>query len=87
MAFRAACISQLSLPTEVVDEFIKDMEEVLPKAVGSYPDVSSFDISNLKFGEDGLPEDSELISELIHSMPPEVVESVFRYFINELIFR
>ncbi len=71
---------------EVVDEFLEDMKDVLPEAAGSYPDVSSFDISRLRFGNDGLPEDSELISELIHSMPPEVVESVFKYVINELIF-
>ncbi len=84
---RSLHFSVIPAHADVVDEFIKDMEEVLPKAVESYPDVSSFDLSNLKFREDGLPEDSELISELIHSMPPEVVESVFKHFINELIFR
>ncbi|AIG98203.1 MULTISPECIES: aspartate aminotransferase family protein [Archaeoglobus] len=72
---------------EVVDEFLEDMREVLPECECSYPEMSSFDVSKLKFGEDGLPEDSELISELIHSMPPEIVESVFKQFINELIFR
>lgn len=71
---------------DVVDEFVKDMKDAVKRAGSGYPDISSFDLSKLKIGESGLPEDMETIAELIHSMPPEVVESVFRSVINELIF-
>ncbi len=71
---------------DVVDEFVEDMRDAVSKAGSEYPDISSFDLSKLKIGKNGLPEDMEIIAELIHSMPPEIVESVFRSVINELIF-
>jgi len=71
---------------DVVDEFIEDMRDAVSRAGSDYPDISSFDFSKFKIGKNGLPEDMEMIAELIHSMPPDVVESVFRSVINELIF-
>ena len=72
---------------DVIDAFLEDMRRAVEKARKDYPDVSSFDLSKLGFGKGEIPENMELISELIHSIPPEVVENVFRQVINELIFR
>ncbi len=72
---------------DVVDKFIEDMRDAVSRAGKGYPDVTSFDVSKLEIGKGDIPEDMELINELIHSMPPEVVESFFKYVINELIFR
>ncbi len=72
---------------DVVDIFMEDMREAVERAGRSYPDVSSFDISKLEFSRGEIPENMDLIGELIHSMPPEAVESLFRQVINELIFR
>ncbi|WP_202320274.1 pyridoxal phosphate-dependent decarboxylase family protein [Archaeoglobus neptunius] len=70
---------------DVVEEFIEDMKHAVDAARKEYPDVSNFDISKIDY--ESVLENMEIINELIHSMPPEVVESTFRYFINESIFR
>lgn len=76
---------------DVVDEFIADMRDAVEMAKKDYPDVSkisTLDITSvLGIGEGELPENMEIINELIHSMPPETVEGVFQYIINELIFK
>jgi glutamate/tyrosine decarboxylase-like PLP-dependent enzyme len=79
---------------EVVDSFVQDMKDAVEKAKGSEEiDLSSFMtgdmdiISSLGISEGELPENMEMINELIHVMPPEVVEEIFRKIVNEMLFK
>jgi len=71
---------------DVAEEFLEDMGKAVSMAGSSYPEVTSFDFSKLKL-RDGLPEDMEVVAELIHSMPTIAVESTLRKIVNEVIFR
>jgi glutamate/tyrosine decarboxylase-like PLP-dependent enzyme len=82
---------------KIVDSFLADLEEASERASRRDVDIISvlkdIDLSSPKGLEvlgirDGeLPEDMSLINELIHLLPPEIVEEVFRKVVNEEIFR
>ncbi len=83
---------------EVVDKFLDDLKDGA-EAVKAMPkadvmemlrdiDLSSKDlIESIGIKDGELPEDMTLINELIHLMPPELVEDIFRKVVNEEIFR
>ncbi|WP_457591670.1 pyridoxal phosphate-dependent decarboxylase family protein [Geoglobus sp.] len=75
----------------VVDEFLRDLGIAMKESKGpAVENVESIleDIQGglgLKPGE--LPENLSAVNELIHRLPPEMVESVLKSMINEVIFR
>ncbi len=85
------CIHLTIIPAheKLMDEFLKDLREVVEsdyvtgKLQLSDSDLSSI-ISSIDLSE-GLP-DMELINELIHTLPPDTVEDLLKYFINHFIF-
>jgi glutamate/tyrosine decarboxylase-like PLP-dependent enzyme len=85
---------------EVVDSFLEDLEkaaEIAEEKEKSKVDVmellKNIDPSSKEFTEflgikDGeLPEDMSLINELMHLLPPELVEEVFRKVVNDEVFK
>lgn len=86
---------------EVVDKFLNDLAVAMKDVSESRVlemDISAFaglenliaienvvEMLGLKEGE--LPEDLSLINELMHIMPPEVVEDVLRKLINKHVFK
>ncbi|MBO8182217.1 MAG: aspartate aminotransferase family protein [Archaeoglobus sp.] len=82
---------------EIVDSFLEDLEEAANRArKASKVDVMEVlkrvDLSSGEFLEflgikGGLPDDMTLINELMHLLPPEMVEGVLKKVVNEEIFR
>jgi glutamate/tyrosine decarboxylase-like PLP-dependent enzyme len=84
---------------KIVDSFLADLKEATERAskkdvdvIGvlkdidlSSPKLDGLEVLGIRGGE--LPEDMSLINELIHLLPPEIVEEVFRRVVNEEIFR
>jgi glutamate/tyrosine decarboxylase-like PLP-dependent enzyme len=76
----------------VVEEFIKDLKMAVESAkkhkeVDIEKIIQGDFLSSLGLREGELPENMELINELIHAMPPEIVEDIFKKIVNEVIFK
>jgi|Deesub1362A_J573_1020465.scaffolds.fasta_scaffold00164_56 glutamate/tyrosine decarboxylase-like PLP-dependent enzyme len=82
---------------EIVDTFLNDLR-IAVERVKKMPELDVMDVLRdidlskdliesigIKNGE--LPEDMTMINELIHLIPPELVEEIFRKVVNEEIFR
>ncbi len=81
----------IPIHAELIDSFLGDLKAVTenPEVEGKLEidlsDLSSL-LASIEVSSEKLP-DMELINELIHSLPPETVENMLRYFVNEYIFR
>ncbi|AAY80414.1 pyridoxal phosphate-dependent decarboxylase family protein [Sulfolobus acidocaldarius] len=80
---------------KVVDEFLRDLERATIELRGkrlTLPPLQDFnDLQSiaraLGIEEGKLPSNPTLINELMHEMPPELVENVLKLVINEYVFR
>ncbi len=84
------CIHLTIIPAHanIIDEFLEDLREAVanPEARGKIDVDPNRILSSIKVSSEELP-DMEIINELIHSLPPETVETLLEYFVNEFIFR
>ena len=82
---------------EIVDLFLEDLRKASDRAreveaIDAMEVLEKIDLSTGKFDALGikngrLPDDLSVINELIHLLPPEVVEEVFKKVVNEEIFK
>ncbi|AHC51371.1 decarboxylase [Sulfolobus acidocaldarius SUSAZ] len=80
---------------KVVDEFLRDLERATNELKGkksTLPLLQDFnDLQSiaraLGIEEGKLPSNPTLINELMHEMPPELVENVLKLVINEYVFK